>query len=119
MFGRLKDWRRVATRYDRCLIIFLAAIALAAAVLFWLPVQSLKAEREFRQYLASESRTKHSQARFAIRLRRAADSLGLMRRKLRYTCSSAKPMPGRRPSHASHFNWGNRAHKCIKAAAPE
>ena len=30
MFGRLKDWRRVATRYDRC------AIALAATVLFWL-----------------------------------------------------------------------------------
>jgi transposase len=36
MFGRLKDWRRVATRYDRCPIIFLSAIALAAAVLFWL-----------------------------------------------------------------------------------
>ena len=36
MFGRLKDWRRVATRYDRCPIIFLSAIALAATVLFWL-----------------------------------------------------------------------------------
>ena len=36
MFGRLKDWRRVATRYDRCPIIFLSAIALAAVVLFWL-----------------------------------------------------------------------------------
>jgi transposase len=35
MFGRLKDWRRVATRYDRCPIIFLSAIALAAVVLFW------------------------------------------------------------------------------------
>ena len=36
MFGRLKDWRRVATRYDRCPIVFLSAIALAANVLFWL-----------------------------------------------------------------------------------
>lgn len=35
MFGRLKDWR-VATRYDRCAIVFLSAIALAATVLFWL-----------------------------------------------------------------------------------
>ncbi len=36
MFGRLKDCRRVATRYDPCPIGFLSAIALAATVLFWL-----------------------------------------------------------------------------------
>nr|WP_313454539.1 IS5 family transposase [Brevundimonas sp.] len=36
MFGRLKDWRRVATRYDRCPTVFLSAIALAATILFWL-----------------------------------------------------------------------------------
>ena len=36
MFGRLKDWRRVATRYDRCPEVFLSAIALAATVMFWL-----------------------------------------------------------------------------------
>lgn len=36
MFGRLKDWRRVATRYDRCPETYLSAIALAASVLFWL-----------------------------------------------------------------------------------
>ena len=36
MFGRLKDWRRVATRYDRCPTVFLSAIALAATVIFWL-----------------------------------------------------------------------------------
>ena len=36
MFGRLKDWRRVPTRYDRCPNVFLSAIALAATVLFWL-----------------------------------------------------------------------------------
>ena len=29
MFGRLKDWRRVATRYDRCPIAFLSAIAVS------------------------------------------------------------------------------------------
>jgi len=36
MFGKLKDWRRVATRYDRCPNVFTSAIALAATVLFWL-----------------------------------------------------------------------------------
>jgi hypothetical protein len=35
-FGRLKDWRRVATRYDRCPIAFFSAIALDATVIFWL-----------------------------------------------------------------------------------
>ena len=36
MFGRLKDWRRIATRYDRCAHTYLSAICLAATVLFWL-----------------------------------------------------------------------------------
>ncbi len=36
MFGRLKDWRRVATRYDRCPTVFLSTIALDATVLSWL-----------------------------------------------------------------------------------
>ena len=36
MFGRLKDWRRVATRHDRCPKVFLSAIALAALVIYWL-----------------------------------------------------------------------------------
>lgn len=36
MFGRLKDWRRVATRYDRCPKAFFSAIALAATVIYWL-----------------------------------------------------------------------------------
>ena len=35
MFGRLKDWRRVATRHDRCPKVFLSAVALAATVMFW------------------------------------------------------------------------------------
>jgi transposase len=36
MFGRIKDWRRVATRYDRSPTVFLSAIMLAASVIFWL-----------------------------------------------------------------------------------
>ena len=36
MFGRLKDWRRIATRYDRCADTFFSAICLAATVIFWL-----------------------------------------------------------------------------------
>ncbi|MEH6834940.1 MAG: transposase, partial [Falsihalocynthiibacter arcticus] len=36
MFGKLKDWRRVSTRYDRCPNVFISAIALAATGLFWL-----------------------------------------------------------------------------------
>jgi transposase len=35
VFGRPRDWRRVATRYDRCPAAFLSAWALAAVVIFW------------------------------------------------------------------------------------
>ena len=34
MFGRLKDWRRIAMRSDRCAHAFFSAIALAATVIF-------------------------------------------------------------------------------------
>lgn len=36
MFGRLKDFRRVATRYDKLAINFLSAVALAAILAFWI-----------------------------------------------------------------------------------
>jgi len=36
MFGRLKDWRRIHTRYDRCAHTYFSAICIAAAVVFWL-----------------------------------------------------------------------------------
>ncbi len=36
MFGRLKDWRRVATRYDGSPKVFLSAFALEATVMYWL-----------------------------------------------------------------------------------
>ena len=36
MFGRLKDWRRIHTRYDRCAHTFMSAIYIAAIVIFWI-----------------------------------------------------------------------------------
>jgi transposase len=37
MFCRMKDWRRIATRYGRLARNFLSAIAIVASVCFWLP----------------------------------------------------------------------------------
>lgn len=34
--GRCSNSRRVATCYDRCPMVFLSAVALAATVIFWL-----------------------------------------------------------------------------------
>jgi transposase len=36
MFGRIKDFRRIATRYDRLAQNFLAAICLTATICYWL-----------------------------------------------------------------------------------
>jgi len=36
MFGKIKDWRRIATRYDRCAHTFFSAICIAAVVLWWI-----------------------------------------------------------------------------------
>lgn len=36
MFGRIKDWRRIAMRYDRCAHTFFSAICIAAIVIFYL-----------------------------------------------------------------------------------
>jgi len=46
MFARLKDWRRIATRYDRCPILFLCACALAATVIYWLLVLTIGQAQE-------------------------------------------------------------------------
>ena len=35
LFDKLKDWRRIATRYDRCAPPFMSAICIAAAVAFF------------------------------------------------------------------------------------
>jgi transposase len=36
MFRRLKVWRRIATRFDRCAHTFFSAICIAATVIWWL-----------------------------------------------------------------------------------
>ena len=36
LFCRIKDWRRIATRFDRNIKNFMAAIAIAATVIWWL-----------------------------------------------------------------------------------
>ncbi len=36
MFCRLKDFRRIATRYDRLAENFLSALALVATICFWI-----------------------------------------------------------------------------------
>jgi putative transposase len=35
LFSRLKDWRRIATRYDKLARNFLAAVQLAATITWW------------------------------------------------------------------------------------
>lgn len=36
MFGRIKDWRRIAMRYDRCAHTFFSAICIACCIIFYL-----------------------------------------------------------------------------------
>jgi len=36
VFARLKDWRRISMRYDRCAHTFFGATCIAATVIFWL-----------------------------------------------------------------------------------
>jgi len=36
MFGRIKDWRRIATQYDRCDHTFMSAITIAAICCYYL-----------------------------------------------------------------------------------
>ena len=35
MFGRLKNWRRIATRYDKLARNYASAVALAATIIWW------------------------------------------------------------------------------------
>ena len=36
MFAKLKDWRRIAIRYDRCAHTFFSTICIAAIVIWWI-----------------------------------------------------------------------------------
>jgi len=47
LFAKLKDWRPVATRYDRCAHIFLSAVFLAAILIFWLWALTLGSEQRW------------------------------------------------------------------------
>ena len=49
LFAKLKDWRRIATRYDRCAHTFFSAICIAAAVIFRSPcgIRPLPAANRF------------------------------------------------------------------------
>ena len=40
MFCRIKDFRRIATRYDKRADNFLSAVLIAAAVTWWMPIES-------------------------------------------------------------------------------
>jgi hypothetical protein len=53
MFCRLKDFRRVATRYDRIATNYLAAVCLAPTVSYWLGVRTL--ERVPRDWFIEET----------------------------------------------------------------
>ena len=44
MFGRIKDWRRIHTRYDRCAHTFMSAICIAATVIFWIGQRALSVD---------------------------------------------------------------------------
>ena len=35
LFAKLKDWRRIATRYDRCAHTFSSAICITATIILW------------------------------------------------------------------------------------
>ena len=35
MYCRLKDWRRIATRYDKLAAIFASAVFIAAIIIWW------------------------------------------------------------------------------------
>ena len=38
LFANLKNWRRVATRYDRCTDILVVVVTISAIIIFWLKV---------------------------------------------------------------------------------
>ena len=54
MFGRLKDFRRVATRYDKNANNFLAALCLAALICYWILMRL--DPRVLSEYLEPEAR---------------------------------------------------------------
>ena len=101
MFGRLKDWRRVATRYDRCPTVFFSAIALAATVIFWLcstspdPSASTTLFSHLHRLLATSCGLGRARCGCFCDLSpaslRGAQLIGIGRRTLHPTCESGAP----------------------------
>ncbi len=88
IFGRRKDWRRVATRYDRCPAVFLSAVALAATVLFGLGVLSLGVETvPGRPYARKERRVPGGQSH-----RRRAHGFSERFNEIRRKCPPTAPL---------------------------
>ena len=45
IFGKIKDWRLIHTRYDRCAHTIMFAISIAAIVIFWINQSVLSLDR--------------------------------------------------------------------------
>ena len=63
MFAKLKDWRRIAMRYDRCAHVFLSAIQIATVVIFWINQCVLTLKVIIRR---SKSTCSHFSSRIAV-----------------------------------------------------
>jgi transposase len=62
LFAKLKDWRRIATRYDRCAHTFFSAICIAAALAFFLNQCVLSLVLQLRILMVSDSLGHHDSA---------------------------------------------------------
>jgi hypothetical protein len=69
MFSRLKDFRRVATRYDKLAVTYDAAVLIAAMVIWWLMLASMAKLSPPTRPSAMQRRTTRSnsrRSRFAV-----------------------------------------------------
>ena len=63
-FCRLKDWRRIATRYDKLAANYAAAVAIAIAVNWWI-WNEFEPSARLTDWLSSPYRTPRSMGRWA------------------------------------------------------
>lgn len=120
MFGRLKDWRRVATRYDRCPDTYLSAIALAAIVLFWLYPERVRSQARFgdlRACARSWARTARMKRPFLVRFQIWCQA-GLHRRYQLETRSGRPVNPGSRHHLIGRVHEMNRLRDLCNSAMP-
>lgn len=99
--GRLKDWRRLATRYDRCPPVLLSAAALAATVLFGLGVLNLGVETvPGRPYARKERRVPGGQSH-----RRRAHGFSERFNEIRRNCPPNAPIE---PNFSEYGTYDSR-----------